>query len=180
MSIRDQVNDCCKDGRLFRLTGLLPGRPELREAYVSPDLYKLILFSDEDRWIATAQAFAHFIEGRLVVLPHEEKHHRGAFMLRLRINRIAKPPPPEIWEVRVTDPEPGIRVFGRFFERDAFVAFTWQDRLDLGNPYTEWKAREAWWAAAQRCRVRWANHFGSLKPLSGKYPNDYLTNAECH
>lgn len=187
MSIRDEINHRCAEEppRLVRLTGLLPGRPERREVYVVPEISRLVLDGpwgdgdEEERWVKVAEALAWFIEGRLVSVPERNAYHRDAFMLRLRQVRSWWWPPPEVWEIRVRAPDPGIRLFGRFAEWNTFVAVAWHDRGALGFPGT-WEGRIAWRFAALQCLARWNGLFAPYPPLRREdYPDGYLSDAEC-
>ena len=52
---------------------------------------------------------------------------RGLFLDRL------DPPPPEVWEIRVTAPRPQARLFGRFAEPDTLILKKFHTRPFLGD-----------------------------------------------
>jgi hypothetical protein len=83
-----------------------------------------------------------------------------------------EPPPPDIWEFRITHPEPQVRIFGRFAEPDTFVATDIQTRGSLGR-----KGSPAWQRACAQCAKDWQGHFPNQSPYVG--PNrrisDYVT-----
>jgi hypothetical protein len=79
------------------------------------------------------------------------------------------PEPDEIWEIRVRDPKPGLRIFGSFIKQDEFVALT-------AAPHECLDTEEDWNRAIQQYKGEWNRHFTS-RAFSGSYPHDYLTNA---
>lgn len=77
-----------------------------------------------------------------------------------------------VWEVRSVDPQPSLRVLGRFISQDAFVAFLVERRDQLGG----WNSPE-WRRAIRTCIQRWHSIFGPYAPLIGEQPNDFFTGA---
>ena len=73
----------------------------------------------------------------------------------------------EVWEIRVDDANPQLRVFGRFAKVDVFVALVGPIRRpDLRGPL--------WDAAKRRCREEWANFFAN-PPVIGIKVHDYIS-----
>jgi hypothetical protein len=64
----------------------------------------------------------HWVLGGLVYLNNQRR-----FICRLT------PPPPEVWEIRVTEPTPQVRLFGRFLEPDTFVITKIRLRHEFGD-----------------------------------------------
>lgn len=81
-----------------------------------------------------------------------------------------EPPPPEIWEIRITYPSPFVRIFGRFAEPDTFIATDMHTREFLGP-----KGSVAWNQACQACDAEWHRLFPSDPPLQGSIVADYIT-----
>ena len=108
----------------------------------------------------------YFMDGHRIDLRPLESKDRFAYMALL------EPSSNEVWEIRSIDPRPSIRLFGSFVSKDHFVALTWAWRKELGGRY----AKE-WRAAIQEFKEEWQGYFGNLLPLSGSYPDGYLTNA---
>lgn len=75
-------------------------------------------------------ALVRWVTGGLV---HADERGKPRFLKRLC------PPPPEIWEIRVTDPRPQIRLLGRIVEPDTLVLTRFHTRDHLDNPNTGWK-----------------------------------------
>jgi hypothetical protein len=144
MSIHDEVDARCKEGRLVRLSGLLPGRPEVRAAFVAPAIWNLLFqgpwkggADEEDRWIKVTAWFAWFIEGGTLVLPREERHHRGAHMLRLR-REVRQPPPKEggrpalPTRIRASDSSGGLPDGIALSHSPHMTALSWATRIRTG------------------------------------------------
>lgn len=79
-------------------------------------------------------------------------------------------PPPEIWEVRVTDPDVQVRLFGRFAEPDTLILTHFHTRNLLGK-----KKSRAWKHAMKDCEAEWATLFPNHSPFSGQTIHDYVT-----
>lgn len=89
-------------------------------------------------------ALDRWAEGRLV----HGNGKRGLFLDRL------DPPPPEIWEIRVVEPRPQVRLFGRFAEPDTLILTKFHTR-----PYLGAKGSAAWAAAMKQCCDCWDTMF---------------------
>lgn len=91
------------------------------------------------------------------------------------------PPTGEVWDVRSRDPNPGLRVIGRFAEADLFVAFTcwprsvavpWLDRPQLGDGDSE-----QWDFAINEAKAEWRKLFHPYMPhgTGGDDVHDYIS-----
>jgi hypothetical protein len=77
-------------------------------------------------------AMTHWVTGGLI---RSDEKGRPRFLKRL------DPPPPEIWEIRVTDPIPQARLLGRVVEQDTLILDRFHTRQFLGereNPNSGW------------------------------------------
>lgn len=81
-----------------------------------------------------------------------------------------EPPPPEIWEIRVTHPAPQARIFGRFAEPDTFVATTMHTRDYLGG-----KGSRTWVDTCNQCAADWSALLPMFPPYRGNIVSDYIT-----
>jgi hypothetical protein len=98
--------------------------------------------------------FDVFSSGRIVTVGYGRQ--QTCFMKHL------DPLRDEVWEIRSRDPQPAIRVFGRFALRDVFIATHMAWRSDLGDQGdVEW-AREI-----RMCKVKWRQLFQSYEPQTG-------------
>jgi hypothetical protein len=91
-----------------------------------------------------------------------------------RMKRL-DPSPDEVWEIRSKDPEPQVRVFGRFSGPDRFVATNAAYRDYLGDPGFGKFAGNHWPQEIQRCHTVWNQLFQGSAPHSGQSINDYIT-----
>lgn len=75
----------------------------------------------------------HWVSGGLI---RADERGKPRFIKRLDA------PPPEIWEIRVTDPNPQARLLGRIVEQDTLILDRFHTRQFLGernNPNSGWK-----------------------------------------
>lgn len=79
-------------------------------------------------------------------------------------------PPPEIWEIRVTEPNVQVRLFGRFAEPDTFIITQMRTRDSLGN-----KKSRSWKLAMRDCEQEWYTLFPKHHPYKGVTIHDYVT-----
>lgn len=173
MSIRADIQHRRDEGRLYLLEPALPGSPCVRWLFISPEILKAINGPWEDsaeeyRLGRLRADFDHFIEGRRISIgKHPYKKNKKAYMSQL------DPVADEVWEIRSIDPKPGVRVFGSFSEKDAFVALTWLYRAPLKGP----DSRE-WRDAREQCKAEWRKLFPTYRPHTGAdLENDYASNA---
>jgi len=95
---------------------------------------------------------------------YNDARGRPAFLKRL------KAPPPEVWEIRVTNPSPQWRIFGRFAEQDTFVATDVRTR----GPLRDGDSR-AWVNACNQCVADWASILPMFPPHRGVTVGDYIS-----
>ncbi len=89
---------------------------------------------------------------------------RGLFLTRL------KPPPPEIWEIRVTEHTPQARLFGRFAEPDTLIPTNLHTRGHLGKATSQ-----AWAFAMASCARSWDRLFPNQPAFAGPSIHDYIS-----
>jgi hypothetical protein len=89
---------------------------------------------------------------------------RGRFLCRL------EPPPPEIWEIRVTEPVVQCRLLGRFAEPDTLILMKFYTRPLLGK-----KGSTEWMAGMRSCQTQWNELFPETGPFSAKEIHQYVT-----
>ena len=88
---------------------------------------------------------------------------RGYFLVRLR------PPPPEIWEIRVTEPSVQARLFGRFAGPNTLILTKFYTRQLLGK-----KGSQGWRDAMAECQEIWNGLFDE-PAFSAKTVGEYVT-----
>jgi hypothetical protein len=76
----------------------------------------------------------------------------------------------EIWEFRCTSAKPQIRVFGRFAERDLFIALIMRNKHQCST-------NEDYGYVKSECKRNWNYFFHAYRPHSGMHQDDYV--SEC-
>lgn len=97
---------------------------------------------------------------------------RGAGALLARL----EPPPDDIWEFRVTEPKPQLRIFARFAKQDVLVATAAANRDRLGTAF--WRSNKqskAWSEAMYDCLSEWNRLFGGTPAFRGSAVGDYVS-----
>jgi hypothetical protein len=171
MSISGEINTLCIEGYLHRLVPALPGSSVRRALYVSREINDLLSGpwtapDQEYRWGRARADLEVFVEDQRIVVPRDSRRARSAYMGQLQ------PPSDEVWDIRCRDPKPGIRILGRFAERDVFIALVWKERLQL----RDFGSRE-WRDAILECKTNWQHLFHAYQPMTGNYPHEYISDA---
>jgi hypothetical protein len=113
------------EGRLFLLSPAIS--LVVRPMFVSQEIKDLVLgpWNDPEWAIRCGLLRAdldRFITGARIPVAARPYQARSAYIAQL------DQPRDEAWEIRSRDPEPSIRVFGRFAMTNWFVALTWSKR----------------------------------------------------
>jgi hypothetical protein len=90
-------------------------------------------------------ALVHWVSGGRI---RADENGKPRFLKRLC------PPPPEIWEVRVTDPIPQVRLLGRVVEQDTLILDRFHTRQYLGD-----KGDAGWKEAMEGCHAEFEKLF---------------------
>ena len=107
-----------------------------------------------------AAALTRWVVGGLVY----GEQTRGRFLVMLH------PPPPDIWEIRVTEPVVQARLLGRFAAPDVLVLMRLHTRSHLGD-----KGSAEWNEAMADCVRQWDQLFPGVPPFSGSSIHQYVT-----
>jgi hypothetical protein len=122
-------------------------------------------FLDSDHPLATPARvdLERFILGKPIVVALFRDHKDCRFA---RLDR----PQDEIWEIRILDSDPQLRIFGRFASRDVFVALIGpieHQYVETDDDYEEEKAN---------CKEEWLNLFGwCYPPITGSSIDAYIS-----
>lgn len=169
MSLRDEIEAHIGERRLFRLPALLGASGPTRMMIVASDIYKNVQPTawphnrTGERLGRLRGTLDRFTNNDRVAIALQPKNKPPAtFLARLT------PVTNEVWDIRSTDPRPGIRVLGRFSERDTFVALVWDFHENVIG-------RADWTHFGERCLQCWNNLFATLPPHQGTSANDYLS-----
>ena len=84
-----------------------------------------------------------------------------------------EPPPKGVFEKRSTAPDPHVRVFARFADRDVIVA----THMKLRGNFRGRRSR-TWNSQMTDCCTEWRRLFGSVDPIKGSSIYDYVS-GEC-
>ena len=171
MSIQDEINARCGEEppRLFLLPPAIPGSPCVRHVFVSPEINGAAQgpWDDADhefRCGRLRQYLDRLTEGMLVSVGRDPfKKKADAFLVRLDEAED------EVWEIRVRQPKPGIRIFGRFADKDVFVALSWLGREVLTND-------KEWRDARENCKATWRKLFPTYPAHTGDDFDKYISN----
>lgn len=97
-------------------------------------------------------------------------HNDGSKRQKPRFLKRLNPPPPEVWEIRITDPVVQARVFCRFIAPDTLIITGIHTRGFLGN-----RGSHGWATATNEAVSEWSKHFGASTPFTGATIHDYVT-----
>jgi hypothetical protein len=85
------------------------------------------------------------------------------------LKELDPPPCSDIWEIRVTDPTPKVRLIGAFLERDTLVLSCFRTRSLLGK-----KGSQGWKSAMLGCQSEFLILFGQA-PFHANRVGDYIS-----
>ena len=130
MSIRAEITSRIAEGRLRALAPAIPATPGKRRILVVPNVLEMLdgpwTTPNHERRAGAARALLEgFLRGDQIV---------GRMPPSKNVNTLIAlldPAVENIWEFRIGNPRPGIRILGRFAEQDTFVATSWVNREDF-------------------------------------------------
>jgi len=172
MSIRDEIDDRCTEGRLCHLPLTLSYDATVRHMFVHPDLYRLVETGPwetptvESRFGRLRGNLDEFTRGAKLVVEWNPFEARDAYFGRL------DPTTDEVWDIRSRDPKPALRVLGSFAGIDLFIGLEWAWRREFGDRHSR-----AWRDARERAKTKWRGLFPTYDPHRGEHLHEYLTNA---
>lgn len=180
MSTEDELRILflCEQKLLFPINPQIGERPNSRCLFVSSLVWKALnppYESEKDgiRMGRTLAMLDNFVEGRRISVRLPPSKKVDAYIALL--DKADE----EIWEIRVRDPRPGVRIFGRFACLNVFIGLLPVYREDLTDSKAI-KPKEAedklWNQAKLRCRSEWEKLFPLVAPHTGKIPHDYISN----
>lgn len=173
MSIHDEIESRCDEGRLFPFT--LAGADPARWIFMSEDINKLFIGPWEsqerkNRCVDLSVDFERFVSGGMITVARRSRKAKNAYMSQL------EKPFERAWDIRSTNPRPGIRVLGRFAGQNVFVALNWEFRELLGE-----YGSDEWNFVINKCKANWRQLFHPYDPIgddqriSEENINDYIS-----
>lgn len=149
-------------GRLVPLSPLSPRAMKRRALFVTADIWRMLEGETLDE--ITEDRFGRLRADLETFVTEENIYPHYLFWLTPRGDWV--------WEIRSIADQPQLRVLGRFYRADIFVALTIEDRAELGG----WDTLS--WQRAKRTTVqRWQTLFNGLPPHQGTDENDFFTGA---
>ena len=175
MSRLDVLRECVNDRRLFEVVPILPG-PQGRIVYATPEVFRQLDPSTADLEIAAGAGELRswldaFTKERWITVGNRRSRHADM--------KILEPENDEVWEIRKRE-TPSTRIFGRFADKNIFVATNIRTVKDLFS--LEWKINglvtwPIWRAEIRRCKAIWRTLFLTYPPHTGNSLDDYLSLA---
>lgn len=164
MLIDADINRLCALGRLFRVESVEWRDSQERSVYVSRGLNQFLLEQSIDPTTNAGRRrlqrlFDRFISGQMISVAFRQSL-KGSDMKRL------SPKTEEVWEFKVRGrAKLQLRVFGKFAQKDVFVALTGPvDRQDC-----DYKAEIV------RCQQEWNRLLPGQSPVYGSTIDDYIS-----
>jgi hypothetical protein len=176
MSIRAEISRRVAEGRLKALSQSMPGPPDRRQIVVVQSVMDMLdgpwATPHQSRRAGEARALLeNFLRGEQIVgrMPPSKDVHTLIALL--------DPPGDNVWEYRVGNPRPGMRILGRFAEKDLFIATNWVNREDFRDPVTGQDDSRKWRDEIVRCKAIWNQLFPTYQPFGGNTLHDFISNA---
>lgn len=172
MSIYERLSEAEEQGTIIRYRRA--PIEEKRALYVTASFFRELSHPGSaidffGQKFSVSALFTRWLNGS----PLSIRLHDRAFQAELA--RL-EPPPEEIWEMRITVPRPQLRVFGRFAERDVFVAMFAINRDRLGRAFSaNGRKNQSWQGAMYECEAIWNGILGGAEPFRGQSASDYVS-----
>jgi hypothetical protein len=177
MSIEELLKVRLDDGDLIEVTPIRGGPKGPRVVYATPQVFaQLEPTTATADYASSSGHLRRWLDGftrgkRLVIGP---RRSRSCDMKQL------EPTADEVWEIRKQD-QPSVRLFGRFIDKDAFVATNMELVSNLFA--VEWIVRglsrwPIWKREIRNCKAVWRRLFLTYPPHTGSSLDDYLSAAD--
>jgi hypothetical protein len=166
MSIRDAIAEAVQKGDLYHLPTFAISPAPTRAVFVTSEVMDFVVRA-LPRELAYASSNARLmldsfsVGDRFAVSidPHNKRH-----VCQLSRN---SPKSEGVWQFRIRDPKPQLRIFGCFAEKDTFVALSVALREDLTGNFG---------LAVVENSAIWGDIFRYHQPLTGDELDAYLSN----
>lgn len=175
MSIHAEINAHIAAGELYQVRPMA-GDPTERTMIITKDIMQLLegpwgTDSLERRANRLRADLESFVKGDPISVSMTPYEHKSAYL------GLLDKPEHEVWDIRSRDPNPGLRVLGRFAETDVFVGLVWRPRsVNWGerNALGNGKSLE-WEFAKLECEQEWDRLFPHHSAIHGADLGDYIS-----
>ncbi len=174
MSIKRSIEDAISAGCLCVFVPEFDSDNVVRSVLLHPELVADISERVEEwgKRVGRLQGdFETFVKGEHIALSMTPFEHKNAFM------GLMDPVTDGTWEIRSRDPNPGLRVFGKFPCTDTFVGLTWQPRSVRFRGKDPLRSRHSleYQLALIETNERWNAALPDVAPLTGGSYRDYVS-----
>lgn len=152
-TIRHEIKALEAAGKLIMIRPRSTNEWIVRPMFVTRAIWKML---NEDYDLLIDIKRAAFLQADLEVFV------TGQSIDAMYFKRLA-PKGKNVWEIRSPRPRPSIRIFGRFAERDVFIATSYSLRMPLG----QFNSLQ-WRNAVHIARQEWNGLFRNHQPVDGK------------
>jgi hypothetical protein len=163
MSTQQTIIELEAAGTLVRYMPRI-NRPPRRRLFLCPDAQKDLVDPRSATNVLVGKAHILNALDRWVLGEKIYGKKRGEFLDRL------KPPPPDIWEIRATEPSVQARLFGRFAKPDTLVLTKFHTRSMLGK-----RGSQGWKQAMAGCHQVWEALFPNHPYFTHSDVQSYVT-----
>jgi hypothetical protein len=165
MSIHDVVR-AAMDREIFLIPSEFLGEECPRTVFATLEVAEMVLGPWEDtrdgrRHKSARGVLDHFTEGGFLTIA-QDPFRKDSQAILARVDPVDR----EVWDFRCLDPNPGIRILGRFIGLDEFIALTWDYRENFD---------EFWATKIDECLDEWKRLFGDIQPHSGGDIGEYIS-----
>lgn len=167
MSIHDDIARLCRKGELVHVLPIEQWRSVERDVFVSKEVWEFLQGNDPDPKFQAVGLRAYrrierFICGASVVFGMDPLNKRSTSLIA-RNNDVRL----GVVDVRVNDPQPAVRIFGCFAEKDVLVLLLWRSRKLLQD--------KGFASSVKRTHSQWTALFPHHSPLVSESPHDYIS-----
>ena len=166
MSIQEEITTHLMAGRLRQLPHTISRVAQVRTIVLNRAVWSAVdssQWSEVDRYRlgSLRGELDRFIGGdRVSVMLLPKQKPPTTYLKRL------KPVADEVWEIRCCGPEAGVRVLGRFSDRDKFIGLAW-----------DFRERASWKSLCQQCLDEWRKLFPHYGAHDGRSAAEYVSNS---
>lgn len=176
MSMNGDLQNALSKGLLREFPMQFESDPTQRAIFLSQEVYGLVFGPYFNKAHATRAGkligeLENFVMGQTVSLALIPRNHNDGMF------GLLEPTRQSVFDIRSRSPRPALRIFGRFYKTDVFVALTWRPRskpVDWSNkhPLTD---DQHWHDAVVECETEWWKIFPNTNAIVGKEAHKYVS-----